>query len=85
MTDRTSLGVINSRNPTFSVPCPVEDFFWKLARRLPQNVKINVIGKGYHNAGWSYLEVEVIAQSPARAWDEAERLSNELMEEYHCS
>jgi len=85
MIDRANLGVVDQFNswPRLSVPTPVKETFNDLVARLPQEVTVTVVDTGYHNAGWSYLEIEVKAPSFGRAVEEAERINMEVMTAFH--
>ncbi len=83
MIHRESLGVVDCGGwPTLSVPCPVETYFWRLIRRCEPDVKAVRVGKGYHNAGWAYIEVEIRALSISKAFEEAARVDAEVMAEF---
>lgn len=83
MIDRDNLGVVEADWPVISVPVPVKDHLQKLVGRLPPEVTARQVDKGYHNAGWSYLEIEIRAPSWGRAREEAERICQECMFEFH--
>ena len=54
--------------PEASIPCEVENFFWKFARRQPPEIRIEQLGGvGYHNAGWTYFTVICKAPSFSQA------------------
>ena len=79
MVNRENLGVVGlaDRWPTISIPNPVKATFQALTAHLPPEIQICELGQGYHNAGWSYTEVEVRAPTWSRASEEAERISME--------
>jgi hypothetical protein len=54
----------------------------RLVRRCEPDVKAVQVGRGYHNAGWAYIEVEIMAVSISKAFEEAARLDAEVMEEF---
>ena len=85
MIRREKLGVVNNGWPTISVPCPVETYFWRLVRRLEPDVKVVEVGRGYHNAGWAYIEVEIQTASIGKAFEEAARLDFEVMTEFEMN
>ena len=80
MINREDLGAVDGGGgwPTISVPMPVLDGFRRLAARC-SDIETRDVGRGYHVAGWSYIEVEIRAVSLSRAWEEAERLNAENM------
>ena len=79
--DRLNLGVVHNIWPRLSVPCPVKDFFWRKAKRLPPEIHVSKKGMGYHNAGWSYIEVEIQAPLYSRAVEIADDLGREVFNE----
>lgn len=84
MTDREHLGVVavGLGWPRICVPNPVIDHYHDLASRLPADVAVHVVGQGYHNAGWSYSEIEIRALSLGTAHEVADRLLGECMMRY---
>jgi len=83
MIARDMIGVVSGDFwPRASIPCPVESYFWGKVARLPPEIEINVVGKGYHNAGWSYLEIECRAISVTKAEDVLNRLMEDVMCEF---
>jgi hypothetical protein len=87
MIDRENLGVIQNglQWPIISIPDPVWDYIAKIISRLPTDVQCEVVGQGYHNAGWSYREVKVTARSHGRACEVAENLWHLASIEYQLS
>jgi hypothetical protein len=83
MINREELGVVEANWPVVSIPVPVEDYLRKLIGRLPPEVSARQVGKGYHVAGWAYLEIEIHAPSWGRAYEEAERICQECAFEFH--
>lgn len=93
MTAREKTGVIEPIQPAcasadrgwprFSVPRPVEEFYYRYIRHLPTDIEAKVVGRGYHNAGWAYLEVEVRAISFTKACEYADQIEQEVMMEFH--
>jgi len=77
MINREKLGVVASEWPTLSVPDPVQNTYERLVAHLPSDIQAHEIGRGYHNAGWGYTEIEVRAPTWSRAYDEAERIDME--------